>query len=140
PAIATLLDVKTLAWALAGTVTQAVVDGGAADARIAAASSEADQAEIAWRKAVVDGWTEMQLAVRREADAAAAVSQASLVARSARTTLQAAERRHREGVIDGVAMADAALAVETAQRALTQAQAQALAARVQSRLATGTGG
>mgnify|MGYP002804141045 CR=1 FL=1 len=65
PAIATLLDVKTLAWALAGTVTQAVVDGGAADA---------------------------------------------------------------------------ALAVETAQRALTQAQAQALAARVQSRLATGTGG
>ncbi|WP_438851819.1 TolC family protein [Brevundimonas nasdae] len=140
PAIATLLDVKTLAWALAGTVTQAVVDGGAADARIAAASSEADQAEIAWRKAVVDGWTEMQLAVRREADAAAAVSQASLVDRSARTALQAAERRHREGVIDGVAMADAALAVETAQRALTQAQAQALAARVQSRLATGTGG
>ncbi|GAA0217134.1 TolC family protein [Brevundimonas nasdae] len=140
PAIATLLDVKTLAWALAGTVTQAVVDGGAADARIAAASSEADQAEIAWRKAVVDGWTEMQLAVRREADAAAAVSQASLVDRTARTALQAAERRHREGVIDGVAMADAALAVETAQRALTQAQAQALAARVQSRLATGTGG
>lgn len=140
PAIATLLDVKTLAWALAGTATQAVVDGGAADARIAAASSEADQAEIAWRKAVVDGWTEMQLAVRRETDAAAAVSQASLVDRSARTTLQAAERRHREGVIDGVAMADAALAVETAQRALTQAQAQALAARVQRRLATGTGG
>lgn len=140
PAIATLLDVKTLAWALAGTVTQAVVDGGAADARIAAASSEADQAEIAWRKAVVDGWTEMQLAVRREADAAAAVSLASLVDRTARTALQAAERRHREGVIDGVAMADAALAVETAQRALTQAQAQALAARVQRRLATGTGG
>ncbi len=139
PAIATLLDVKTLAWALAGTVTQAVVDGGAADARIASASSEGDQAEIAWRKAVVEGWQDMQLSVRREADAAAAVSQATLADRSARTALQAAERRHREGVIDGVAMADAALAVETAQRALAQARAQALTARVQRVLATGVG-
>ena len=139
PAIATLLDVKTLAWALAGTVTQAVVDGGAADARIASASSEGDQAEIAWRKAVVEGWQDMQLAVRREADAAAVVSQATLADRSARTALQAAERRHREGVIDGVAMADAALAVETAQRALAQARAQVLTARVQRVLATGVG-
>ena len=81
----------------------------------------------------------MQLAVRREADAAAAVSQAALADRSARTALQAAERRHREGVIDGVAMTDAALAVETAQRALAQARAQVLTARVQRVLATGVG-
>lgn len=136
-AIANLLDVRAVAWAVAGTLTRTVMDGGAGRARVAQAVVTADLAEVAWRKSVLEGWIEMQTAVHQEAGALASLSLAQARLEDAQAALRVAEQRHREGVIDGVAMADAGMAVEAAVLARNQAQAQSLRLRALTLLATG---
>ncbi|CAN5371129.1 efflux transporter outer membrane subunit [soil metagenome] len=136
-AISTLLDVRALAWAVAGAVTHTILDGGAGRARVAQAGADGDQAELAWRKAVLDGWLDMQSAVTREAAAERAAAAATAHLEQSLKSLGVIERRHREGTADGVAMADARLAVEDAKLAVTLASALALTASVECRLAVG---
>lgn len=136
-ALASLLDVRALAWAAAASLTHAVVDGGANRARVAQSSADADLAELAWRKAVVDGWVDLQIAVQLDAAASAELILAREHFAQAQAGLRLAERRHHEGVIDGVAMADARIVLETTALSVARAQAQVLRQRVLLCVATG---
>lgn len=136
-AISNLLDVRAVAWAMAGTLTRTVADGGAGRARVDQAVVAADLAEVAWRKSVLDGWVEMQTAAHHEAGMQATLILAQTRLDNAQAALRGAEQRHREGVIDGVAMADARIAVEAALLARDQAQAQSLRQRALTVLAAG---
>ncbi|CAN5312419.1 AdeC/AdeK/OprM family multidrug efflux complex outer membrane factor [soil metagenome] len=136
-AISTLLDVRALAWAVAGTLTHTMLDGGAGRARVARASAEADVAELAWRKAVLDGWIDIQMAVIRLASAETAEAASLGRLGQSRTHLALVERRHDEGVADGVAVADAQMALEEADLALAQARSRVLASWIQRRWAAG---
>lgn len=136
-AIATLLDVRALAWAAAGTIAHEVLDGGARRAQVHIASAEADIADLAYRQAVLTGWSDIRTALAGEAEAARqlAIAQSDLAA--ARAALRAGEARHAAGAADGLTIAALATQVETAGDALRQARLATIDARVRRRLATG---
>ena len=136
-AFASLLDVRALAWAAAVSLTHAAVDGGANRARVDQASADADLAELNWRKAVVDGWVDLQITVQHDAAASAELAAARRHFDEALTRFRLAQRRHHEGVIDGIAMAAERVALEDAGLAVAQAQAQLLRQRVLLSLARG---
>ena len=139
PAVANLLDVKSLLWALAAGLTQDVLDGGAAKARIRGAQAEVDAADLAYRKAVVEGWAEMRAAVL---DATAAQDAAQVVQAGldrARKALAALEQRHGAGVADGIDLAAGRDQVARATQAAVEARGRAQLARVQLALAFGGG-
>jgi multidrug efflux system outer membrane protein len=137
PAIATLLDIKELAWAVAGTLNQEVLDGGARRAAVHATSAEADLADIAYRQAVVAAWNETRAALASDAAAQRQLALARSGVADARAMLRTGEQRHAAGVIDGLALAGLEANVEAAEDAVREAQAQAAEARVRRALATG---
>jgi multidrug efflux system outer membrane protein len=137
PAIATLLDIKELAWAAAGALSQEVLDGGAKRAAVHAASAEADLADIAYRQAVVTAWSDVRAALAADAAAQRQLDLAGAQLDTARAALQTGERRHAAGALDGLAIAGLQAAVETAEDGVREAQAQAAEARVRRALAMG---
>lgn len=134
-AVATLLDVKALAWALAGVLTQTVIDGGARKADLARASAETDVAELAWRAAVLRGWSDLQGALADEARARSRLELAQRGAALASAALEVARRRHDAGVIDGVGLVQAQIADEDGLAAVTQARKALLDTLIVRRLA-----
>lgn len=136
-AIATLLDVRALAWAVAGTVAHEVLDGGARRARVHIASAEADLADLDYRKRVLDGWSEIRAALAGEASAARQVVLAETDLAATRAQLRTGELRHAAGAADGLAVAALADRVEVAADGLRQARLTAVDARVRRTLATG---
>lgn len=136
-AIATLLDVRALAWAAAGTIAHEILDGGMHRAKVHVASAEADIADIAYRQAVLTGWSEMRDALADEAQAARQVAIAQSDLAAARAALQTGETRHAAGAADGVAVAALAAQAESAGDALRQARLAAIDARVRRVLASG---
>ena len=136
-AIATLLDVRSLAWAVAASLSHSLLDGGAARARVHAAGADADVADLQYRKAVLAGWSDVRTALvdqaRARRELAAARTAKALAGDSVR--LQAA--RHREGATDGLDTVAAGVAVEAAQDQLRAARLAAVEARVRIALATG---
>jgi outer membrane protein TolC len=136
-AIATLLDVRALAWAVAGTVAHEVLDGGVRRAQVRIASAEADLADLAYRQAVLAGWSEIRASLAAEANAARQVSLAQADVTAARAALAVGERRHAAGAIDGMAMSALVEEAETANDGLRQASLQATEARIRRVLATG---
>ncbi len=139
PAVANLLDVKSVLWALGTGLTHDLLDGGAAKSRIRGAQAEVDAADLAYRKAVVEGWSEMRAAALDAAAAheAAVIAQSGLV--RAHRALASAEQRHKAGVADGVDMAAAKDLVARAAQAGAEARGRAQLARVQLALAFGGG-
>jgi outer membrane protein TolC len=136
-AIATMLDARALAWALAGRVGGTILDGGAGRARIDAATADADAADLAYRKTVLEGWSEMRAAVVQTAVAEARRDQAQADMIRAETRLRAMDARHAEGAVDGLGMAEAREQVEQARDALRLAQVVAANARIRRALAGG---
>lgn len=136
-AIATLLDVRALAWAVAGTVAREVLDGGARRAHVHIASAEADLADLAYRQTVLTGWSEIRAALAAEADAAAQVALADDDLATAREALRTVRARHAAGVADGLAAAAVAEQVEAANDTARQARLASVEARVRRVLATG---
>ena len=136
-AIATLLDARALAWAVAASLNHALLDGGAARARVKAAGADADVADLQYRKAVVTGWSEVRAAVidgaRADRERAAALAMGDLARNAARVQ----EVRRREGVADGLDAVAAGAATETALDQLRAADLAAVEARVRLALATG---
>ncbi len=137
PAVANLLDVKSVLWALGAGLTHEVLDGGAAKSRIHGAQAEVDAADLAYRKAVVDGWADMRAAALDVAAArdAAVLAQSGLD--RARRALAAMEQRHGAGVADGVDLAAGRDQVARAVQAVAEARGRARLARVQLALASG---
>ena len=122
---------------MAGTIVHQVIDGGAARARVHAAAADADEAEIAYRKTVLEAWGDVRTALvmwhrtqREDAGASDAV-------RRARNALHKGDLRHAAGAIDGAAGAQLRIALREAERARAAADAQAVDARVRLALATG---
>jgi len=134
-AVSTLLDVKALAWALAGALTQTVLDGGARKAEVARASAEADLAELAWRAAVLQGWSDIQGALAEEAKAGSRLEIADRAADRAAEMFEISVRRHDAGVIDGVALTEAEAAQDDARLAVINARKTLLDAVVTRHLA-----
>ncbi len=136
-AIATLLDVRALAWAAAGTIAHQIVDGGARRAQVHIASADADIADLAYRQAVLNGWSEIRASLAAEANAARQLTIAEADLAAARAARREGETRHAAGVADGLAVAALAAQVESAGDALRQARLAAVDAHVRRVLATG---
>ena len=136
-AIATLLDIRALAWAAAGTITHQLIDGGARRAQVHIASAEADIADIAYRQAVLNGWSEIRAGLAAEANAAGQLTIAEADLAAARAARRDGETRHAAGVADGLAVAALAAQVETAGDALRQARLAAVDAHERRVLAAG---
>lgn len=136
-AIATLLDVRALAWAVAGTVAREVLDGGARRAHVHIATVDADLADLAYRKAVLNGWAEIRGALAGEANAGRRLALAETDLASTRAARNTGDTRHAAGVVDGLAIAALAERVEAATDMVGQARLAAVEARVQRTLATG---
>ena len=136
-AIATLLDARALAWAVAAALNHALLDGGAARARVKAASADADVVDLQYRKAVVTGWSEVRAALidRARADRDRATAQA--MADFARNGARVHEARRREGVADGLDAVAAGAATAAARDQLRAVDLATVEARVRLALATG---
>lgn len=137
--LATLLDVRALAWAVAAGVTQQVLDGGALRAKIHAATAEADLADLAYRQAVLAAWSDVRAAVVADAQARRGLVEADAGVAAANADLRAGEARHGAGAADGLAMIELAQAAAQASLAASEAGRQVAEARIQLVLATGGG-
>lgn len=135
--VATLLDVRALAWAVAGTVSHQILDGGARRAKVHIATADADLADLAYRKVVLDAWNQIREAVAAEAEARRALSAAEADARFARAGLETGRTRRAAGVADGLAIIALDDAAEQAANAAVRARLMVATARVQMALATG---
>jgi multidrug efflux system outer membrane protein len=132
-----LLDVRTLAWAIAGGVTHELLDGGAAKARKRGAKAEADLAELAYRKAVGQAWGQARQDLATLQDAAAAEGVARKAWTQAVVAFGTGQTRHDDGDIDGSALAALEARAIDADVALTNAQAARAQAYVDLLLALG---
>jgi multidrug efflux system outer membrane protein len=136
-AIATLLDVRALAWAAAASITHDLIGSKIRRAEARAAAADADLADIAYRKTVLTAWSEQASALAGVADAARDLRRARAQAGIARGALETAERRHSAGVLDGVDLGASELEAADRAEALAEAQATATDARVALLLARG---
>ncbi len=139
PAVANLLDVKSLLWAVGAGLTHDLLDGGAAKAQIRGAQAEVDAADLAYRKAVVDGWAEMRTALLDATDAHEAAVFAEAGLDRARKAQAAVEARHGAGAAAGVDLAAGRDQLARAAQAAAEARGRARLARVQLALALGGG-
>ncbi|MBU4433663.1 MAG: TolC family protein [Alphaproteobacteria bacterium] len=132
-----LLDVRALAWALAGGLTHELFDGGAAKARIRRSAAEAQLADLTYRKAVGEAWgqTRLQLAQLQEATTTEALA-GEVLNRSA-AAFGAGQARHADGDIDGLTLARLEVEVLSANKALSDAQAARARAYIDLSLALG---
>jgi len=136
-AIATLLDVKGLAWAIAGAATQQVIDGGARRAEVHATTADADLADLTYRKTVLGAWQDVRAALAAQAEADRRLDLAEGELAAARTARAMGATRHAQGAADGLALAALGAQEEAAADTVRAARGAALEARVQLRLATG---
>jgi multidrug efflux system outer membrane protein len=132
-----LLDVRSLAWAIAGGLTHELLDGGAAKARKRGAAAEAELAELSYRKAVGEALGQARLNLSTLQDAAAAESVARKAWTQAVEAFGTGQTRHQDGDIDGLALADLETRAIEADVALTNAQAARAQAYVDLLLALG---
>ncbi|HQR89015.1 MAG TPA: TolC family protein, partial [Caulobacter sp.] len=133
-----LLDVRALAWAVAGGLTHQLFDGGAAKARKRGATADAALAELAYRKAVGEAWGETRLALAALQDATTAEALARKRWRQDVLAFGTGQTLHRDGDIDGVALA--ALEVRAAAADTTLADARAARAQAYIDLSLALGG
>jgi multidrug efflux system outer membrane protein len=133
-----LLDVRALAWAVTGGLTHELLDGGAAKARRRGAEAEAQLAELAYRKAVGEAWGQARLNLATLQDATAAETLARQAWRQAVVAFGTGQTRHRDGDIDGVALAALEVRAADADTALTDAQAARAQAYIDLSLALGS--
>jgi len=128
--IINLLDVKSLAWALAAEVSQNILDGGARKARISAAMVEVDLADLAYRKTVVQAWADTRIAwahvVAADAELKTAESQCQLL----RTQLELVHRRAKAGVADTLDLLIANDRVTKSEIYINAARLRAVMARI----------
>lgn len=135
--IATLLDIRGLAWAAAGMAAQDILGGPARRAQVHLAVADADLADLAYRQAVLGGWSELRDALTAQARAAGQLELAQADLAGARQALQAGEARHAAGAADGLTMASLQTDVETAAAAVRDARIAVVEARVRRVLAAG---
>lgn len=136
-AIVNLLDARSLAWALAATLSQALVDGQAGRARIDAATAEADAADLAYRKVVVQGWAEVRQAVVDATAARTVLDQARGGLADAQDAVRRGRIRHTAGTLDGLGLALLEDRQAAAMEDHDQAAARVLIAQLQLALVTG---
>ena len=132
-----LLDVRALAWAIAGGLSHELLDGGAAKARKRGAAAEADLAELAYRKAMGEAWGQARLQLAALQDASAAEKLAGKAWTQAVRGFGSGQTRHQDGDIDGLALATLEARAVDADVALTNAQAVRAQAYVDLLLALG---
>jgi len=138
-AIATLLDLRALAWAVAANVSHQILDGGARRAGIHAATAEADLADLAYRQTVLTAWSEVRRAIVADAEARRGLDAAQAAAAAAGAALRAGEARHAAGAADGLAMVELTGAAAQASQGVSEARRRVAEARIELALARGGG-
>ena len=136
-AVSSLLGTGVLAWALVGRIGETLLDGGAGHARIRIAASEADLADLAYRKAVLQGWTELKVTTMAVAAADENLAAAQRAGVRTQGRLDTLRIRGAQGVADGLALADAEEGLEQARDLVRQARLAAAEARIARALAGG---
>lgn len=132
-----LLDVRALAWAIAGGLTHELLDGGAAKARKRGAAAEAELAELVYRKAVGQSWAQVRLDLATLQDTVAVEAVARKAWTQAVRAFGTGQTRHQDGDIDGLALTALEARAVEADVALTDAQAARAQAYVDFLLALG---
>jgi len=132
-----LLDVRTLAWAMAGGLTHDLLDGGAAKARRRGAEAEAQLADLAYRKTVGEAWGQARLDLAALQDATMTEGLARQAWRQAVIAFETGQTRRRDGGIDGVALAALQMRAADAEIALADARAARARAYIDLSLALG---
>lgn len=132
-----LLDVRALAWAVAGGLTHELLDGGAAKARKRGAEAEAQLAELTYRKAVGEAWGQARLQLATLRDATVAEKLAGKAWTRAVAAFGTGQARHQDGDIDGLALAALEAQAVEADVALTDTQGARAQAYVDLLLALG---
>lgn len=138
-AIATLLDIRALAWAVAANVSHEVLDGGARRAKVHAATADADIADIAYRQTVLNAWSDVRDALAEDAQARRDLAAAAAELAAARAALATGEAKHASGAADGLAMVALRDSVEQAAQVERGARFRVADAAVRIALATGGG-
>lgn len=124
PNLLYLLDVRALAWSIAGGLSHSLLDGGAGKARIRVANADADLADLAYRKAVASAWTEVATDMARLDAAQATRVRMDGALAATRDAERIGRFRHAAGRIDGRAMAALKDAVAASRSELAVATAQ----------------
>lgn len=137
PAVTNLLDSKSLVWAFGAGITHDILDGGAAKARVRGARAEVDLADLAYRKAVVEAWADLRLALGEASAGRDQAERATIAVAGAERALRAVEARHKAGAADGIDMAAGQDQLARALQSQAEARGRALTARVQLALALG---
>jgi outer membrane protein TolC len=132
-----LLDGRSLAWALASSVSHQVLDGAANRARVHAAGADADAADIAYRKTVLSAWSEVRAALVDQARAGREQAMAAQALAQAATASDLGRLRHAEGTADGLALTALRNDQALAQARSRAANLRTVDARVRLALATG---
>jgi multidrug efflux system outer membrane protein len=132
-----LLDVRALAWSIAGGLSHQLLDGGAGKARKRGAEAEAELAELNYCKTVGEAWGQARLTLAALQDATTAEHLASQAWREAIIAFGSGQTRHQEGDIDGLALATLETNAADADVALTDARAARAQAYVDLLLAVG---
>lgn len=132
-----LLDVRALAWSIAGGLTHELFDGGAGKARKRGARADYQIAELTYRKTVGEAWGQARLELAALQDAAASEVLADKAWGQAVTAFGAGQARHAEGDIDGLALARLEAQALSADTALADARAARAKAFIDLSLALG---
>jgi outer membrane protein TolC len=136
-AIATLLDARALAWAVASSISHEIMDGGARRAKIHAATAEADLAEIAYRQTVLAAWTEIRAALAADAQARRDFLAAQARVAAAEAAVHVGLSRHENGAADGMMVVDLQDAAVQGSQGLVEARRRLAEARIRLVLARG---
>ena len=136
-ALSSLLDVRALAWAAAATLTKSLLDGPERRAQVHIATAEADLADIAYRQAVMTGWSELQAAAVARTQAERQLDLAGRASTASQVALAKGERQHAAGRISGYDIIDLKAKTEGTADALRAAQVELLRATLRSASAAG---
>lgn len=135
--VSSLLDGRSLAWAVASSVSRQVFEGRANRARIHAAGADADAADIAYRKTVMTAWQEVRTALVEQARAGRASAMAESAVARAKHAVNLGRLRHQEGLADALTLSALGRDEAAAAAQARGARLQAVEARVRLALATG---
>jgi multidrug efflux system outer membrane protein len=132
-----LLDVRALAWSIAGGLTHELFDGGAGKARKRGARADLQIAELSYRKTVGEAWGQARLELAALQDATTAETLADKAWDQAVTAFGAGQARHADGDIDGLALARLEAQALNADTTLADARAARARAFIDLSLALG---
>jgi len=137
--LADLLDSQFSMWTLAANVAQPIFQGGKLRANVELANARARESVDAYRGAVLQAFSEVEIALGSEADLRQRETHLAEARRQSQAALQLAQERYQQGLIEFVTLTESQRSAYNAESELLVARRQRLANRVDLFLALGGG-